>query len=68
MGVMVYTFARISAVCALDVRDYYQVGRRMNFRFQEKGGRHHVMPAHHTAIEYMETYMSALKEKDGPIF
>ncbi|MEO2054838.1 MAG: tyrosine-type recombinase/integrase [Nitrospira sp.] len=68
IGVMVYTFARISAVCALDVRDYYQVGRRMNFRFQEKGGRHHVMPAHHTAIEYMETYMSALKEKDGPIF
>ena len=48
LGVMVYTFARVSAVLELDVGDYFQVGRRMWFRFTEKGGRHHEMPAHHT--------------------
>ena len=45
---MVYTFARVSAVLELDVGDYFQVGRRMWFRFTEKDGRHHEMPAHHT--------------------
>jgi len=32
LGVMTYTFARIFEVLALDVSDYYQVGRRMVFR------------------------------------
>ncbi|MFQ5641954.1 MAG: tyrosine-type recombinase/integrase [bacterium] len=68
LGVMVYTFARVSAVCALELSDYYQVGRRMMFQFQEKGGRHHVMPAHHTAIEYLDAYIEGLGEKEGPLF
>ena len=68
LGVMVYTFARIGGVLALDLADYFQVGRRMMFRFAEKGGRHHEMPAHHTAIEYMDAYLEALGEEEGPIF
>ena len=68
MGVMVYTFARIGAVVALDLEDYFQVGRRMMFRFQEKGGRHHEMPAHHTVIEYMDAYLEALGAEEGPLF
>jgi len=68
LGVMVYTFARIGAVLAMDVQDYYQAGRRMLFRLQEKGGKHHEMPAHHTAIEYMEAYLAALGAEEGPLF
>lgn len=71
LGVMVYTFARIGAVLALDAGDYYQNGRRMMFRFAEKGGRHHEMPGHHTAVEYMDAYLAALQLGDdgsGPLF
>lgn len=68
LGVMVYTFARVSAVTGLDVPDYYQVGRRMMIRLTEKGGRHHEMPAHHTAIEYLDAYLSRLGADDGPLF
>lgn len=68
LGVMVYTFARVGAVLALDIEDYYQAGRRMFFRFQEKGGRQHQMPAHHTLIEYMEAYMGVRGAEKGPLF
>lgn len=68
LGVMVYTFARVSAVIALDIEDYYQVGRRMMIRLKEKGGRHHEMPAHHTAIEYLDAYRKALGAETGPLF
>ncbi len=68
LGTMVYTFARVSAVVGLDLGDYYQVGRRMMFRFEEKGGREQQMPAHHTVIEYMEAYLEALNETEGPLF
>lgn len=65
---MVYTFARVSAVLALDVGDYYQAGRRMLFRFQEKGGRHHEMPAHHRLTESMDAYLEVLDVDAGPLF
>lgn len=69
LGVMTYTFARISAVLTLDVTDYFQVGRRMVFRFTEKGGLHHEMPAHHTLVEYMDEYLVALGPiTKGPLF
>lgn len=68
LGVMVYTFARVSAVIDLDMPDYYQNGRRMVVRLKEKGGRHHEMPAHHTAIEYLDAYIKALGTEAGPLF
>lgn len=68
LGVMVYTFARVSAVTGLDVSDYYQVGRRMMIRLQEKGGRHHEMPTHHTLIEYLDVYLTTPGATDGPLF
>lgn len=68
LGVMVYTFARVSAVIGLDVPDYYQNGRRMMIRLREKGGRQHEMPAHHTAIEYLDAYLKALGPEAGPLF
>ncbi len=55
IAVMLFTFARISAVIGMKVSDYYQIGKRSRIRLHEKGGKHHEVPAHHTAEEYLET-------------
>jgi site-specific recombinase XerD len=69
IGVMIYTFGRVSAVLNLDVGDYYQVGRHMKLGFREKGGRDHEMPVHHTAVDYLDAYLEALGRPDaGPLF
>ena len=57
LGVMVYSFARVSAVVGMDVEDYYQQGKRFWFRLHEKGGKRHDVPAHHKAEEYMDEYI-----------
>jgi hypothetical protein len=41
LGVMVYTFSRISAVIAMQVEDYFANGKRWWVRLQEKGGKRH---------------------------
>jgi hypothetical protein len=38
IGVIVYSFARVSAVGALRVEDCFQQGRRSWLRLHEKGG------------------------------
>lgn len=68
LGTMVYTFGRISAVLALDVGDYYQVGRGMRLRLKEKGGRDHEMPVHHTLIDYLDAYLAVRGDAEGPLF
>jgi integrase/recombinase XerD len=57
IGVMVYSFARVSAVVAMKVEDYYQNGKRWWVRLQEKGGKFHEMPVHHKAEEYLDAYL-----------
>lgn len=59
IGVMVFSFARVSAVTGMRVDDYYQIGKRTWLRLHEKGGKHHEVPAHHTAIEYLDAYLAA---------
>ena len=39
LAVMVYSFARVSAMVRMDVEDYYQQGKRWWLRLQEKGGK-----------------------------
>ena len=46
MGVMLYSFARVSAVCGLKVKDFFSQGRRAWFRLHEKGGKYYEVPAH----------------------
>ena len=41
IGVMVYSFARVGAVVAMNIEDYYQQGKRFWFRLHEKGGKRH---------------------------
>ena len=59
IGTMVFSFGRVGAVCAMDVRDYYVSGRHRMFRLHEKGGKVHQIPAHHSAVDYVEDYLDA---------
>ena len=59
LAVMVYSFARVSAVVRMDVEDYYQQGKRWWLRLHEKGGKHHALPVHHKAEAYLDAYLDA---------
>ena len=71
IGVMTYTFARVSAVCGLNVGDYFQAGRRWKIRLHEKGGQRRTVPVHHKAKEYLDAYIEKAgvrEERDAPLF
>ena len=71
IGVMVYSFARVGAVVGMNVGDYFQQGKRWWFRLHEKGGKHHEVPAHHKAEEYVDAYLQAAglgEDKKSPLF
>jgi site-specific recombinase XerD len=71
IGVMVYSFARVTAAIVMNVEDYYPQGRRMWFRLHEKGGKHHDVPAHHNAEAYVDAYLDAAGiggDKKSPLF
>lgn len=59
IGVMVYSFARVSAVVGMLVEDYYPEGKRWWLRLHEKGGKLHQVPAHHVVEGYLDTYLHA---------
>jgi integrase/recombinase XerD len=71
IGVMVYSFARVSAVIGMRVEDYYPHGKRWWFRLHEKGGKFHEVPAHHKAEAYMDAYLKEARiaaDLKGPLF
>jgi site-specific recombinase XerD len=71
IGVMVFSFARISAVLGMKVEDYYPNGKRWWLRLHEKGGKFHELPAHHTAEAYLDGYIEAAGiagDRKGPLF
>lgn len=71
IATMLFTFARISAVVGMKVDDYYHVGKRSWIRLQEKGGKDHAVPAHHSAEEYLDAYLKAVGhggDKPAPLF
>ncbi len=71
VAVMVFSFARVSAAVSLKAEDYYQDGKRWWFRFREKGGKQHQVPAHHTAEAYLDAYLFAARigeDKKAPLF
>jgi len=59
IAIMVYSFARVSAVIGMTGDDYYPDGKRWWFRLHEKGGKFHEVPAHHKAEEYVDAYLEA---------
>ena len=68
---MVYSFARVSAVVGMQVKDYFPKGKRYWFRLHEKGGKYHEVPCHHLAEEWMDRYLftAAIRDDGGtPLF
>jgi len=71
IGVMVYTFGRVSAMVHMRTDDYFQNGKRWWIRLHEKGGKRHEVPAHHNAEAYLDAYLEAAGSRDdkkSPIF
>jgi site-specific recombinase XerD len=71
IAVMVYSFARVSAVIGMRVEDYYPNGKRWWFRLHEKGGKFHEVPAHHKAEDFMDAYLKEAgiaADLKGPLF
>jgi site-specific recombinase XerD len=58
IGMMVFSFARISAALDCRVGDFAPRGRRWWLTLREKGGKRHEMPVHHTLDEYLEEYIA----------
>ena len=58
LGVLVYSFARVTAAVSMRVADYYTQGPRSFFRLHEKGGRYNLVPAHHSAQAYVDAYLA----------
>jgi site-specific recombinase XerD len=71
IGVMTYAFARIGAVVAMKVEDYYPAGKRWWVRLHEKGGKRHEIPAHHKLEQFIDEYLDAAGIRDAgktPLF
>jgi integrase/recombinase XerD len=71
IGVLIYSFARISAALSMRVEDYFPQGKRWWLRLHEKGGKNHEMPVHHTLEEHLDQYVRAAgigEDKKGWLF
>jgi integrase len=71
IGLMYYSFARVSAVVGMNVEDYYLHGKRSWIKLHEKGGKFHGVPAHHNAVDYLDAYLAAAdieNQKKAPLF
>jgi len=68
IGILFYTFARISAVVSLNREDVFVQNKRLWIRLLEKGGKVHEMPCHHTLEEYIHDYLdnSQITELEDP--
>jgi site-specific recombinase XerD len=71
LATMFFAFARVGAVVGMSVEDYYPQGKRYWLRLQEKGGKQHEMPAHHTLEGYLDAYLHAAgiaDDRKTPLF
>jgi site-specific recombinase XerD len=57
IGLMGYTFARVGAVTAMKVEDYYIQKRRGWVRLHEKGGKVNELPCHHNLEEFLDEWL-----------
>jgi integrase/recombinase XerD len=71
IAMMTYTFARVGAVVALTVEDYFSQKKRWWLRLHEKNGKLNEMPCHHKLEEYLDAYIKAAgiaNDRKGPMF
>jgi site-specific recombinase XerD len=64
IGLMLYSFSRVSAVVGMRVGAVFVQGRRTWIRLAEKGGKNHEVPVHHLAEEYLHAYLEAAGIKE----
>ena len=58
VSVMLYSFARVSAVIGMRRQDYFRQERQGWLRLHEKGGTRHDVPAHHRAAAALDDYLA----------
>jgi len=71
IGLMIDTFARVSAAVTMDVKDVYRKQEALWVRLHEKGGKHHEMPCQHNLKEWLQEYIEAAgiaEDPNGPLF
>ena len=66
LSVMLYSFARVSAVLGMRRQDYFGQGSRGWLRLHEKGGKRHDVPAHHRAAAALDAYVE-VAELEGDL-
>jgi site-specific recombinase XerD len=57
IATLTYSFARIGAALKMRVEDLRPKGAGWELRLHEKGGKHHVMPCHHSLAEELRAYI-----------
>jgi site-specific recombinase XerD len=71
IATLTYSFARIGAALKMKVEDLRPKGAGWELRLHEKGGKHHVMPCHHSLAEELRAYIDAAgiaEDKKGFLF
>jgi site-specific recombinase XerD len=71
IATLTYSFARIGAALKMKVEDLRPKGAGWELRLHEKGGKHHVMPCHHSLAEALRAYIDAAgiaEDKKGFLF
>jgi site-specific recombinase XerD len=66
IALMVFSFARIGAALGMKREDVYTQNRRLWVRLQEKGGKAHAMPSHHSLEAYLYDYLDGAGLADDP--
>ncbi len=71
IATMTYSFARVSAALAMNVKDVFMTEGRLWLRLLEKGGKLLEVPCHHNLETYLQDYIEAAGigiDRDGPLF
>ncbi|MBK1725089.1 integrase [Thiocystis violacea] len=71
IGLMVYTFARVSAAIGMNVKDVFPKQDALWVRLHEKGGKRHEMPCQHNLKDWLREYIEAAgigEDTSGPLF
>ena len=71
IATMTYSFARVSAALAMNVKDVFLTDGRLWLRLLEKGGKVLEVPCHHNLETYLKDYIEAAGidlDRDGPLF
>jgi site-specific recombinase XerD len=67
IAAMAYSFARIGAITALQMRHVFRQQGRLWLRLSEKGGKSHDVPCHHHLETYLAEWLEAAGHADKPL-